>query len=66
MQKIFANGLNDSIRFSESFNGTPKINEPCDENKSLLGVHRSGLGQFDIIYTGLMYGIQSQREFKEM
>ncbi|TMW51784.1 hypothetical protein DOY81_003122 [Sarcophaga bullata] len=52
--------------FTESPKDKPKINEPCDENKLLIGVHQSSLGKFDILYSGLMQGIQTNVEFKDI
>lgn len=52
--------------FSESFGCEPNFNEPCDPNKRLIGVHRSNFGEFEIIYSGAIYGIKAEDEFKDL
>lgn len=50
----------------ESPNKPANIDEPFDENIDLAGIHRSNFGKFDIIYSGKIQGIISDKEIKDL
>ncbi|XP_065361433.1 uncharacterized protein LOC135955066 [Calliphora vicina] len=55
----------EKLLFTDSPDKPPKIDEPCDENIQLIGIHRSNFGKYDIIYSGEIQGIDSNEEIKD-
>ncbi|KAI8117579.1 Decapping nuclease DXO like protein [Lucilia cuprina] len=54
----------EKLLFTDSPGKPPKLDEPCDENIKLVGIHRSNFGKYDIICSGEIQGIISQDEIK--
>ncbi|TMW45574.1 hypothetical protein DOY81_009348 [Sarcophaga bullata] len=52
--------------FTESFYNEPNTDEPFDANEGLLGVFQSSFGEFELIYSSPIYGIQAEDEFKDL
>lgn len=55
-----------TLPFIDSPNQQTNINEICDENIELVGVHRSNFGEFDMIYSGEIQGIKSNKKIKDL
>ena len=51
---------------SESLVEEPNINKPSDANKAFIGVFQSSFGEFELIYSDHIYGIQTENEFNDM
>ena len=53
-------------RLLESFNIEPNVNNRFDGNERLVGVFQSCIGEFELIYSSPICGIQADAEFKDL
>ncbi|TMW48253.1 hypothetical protein DOY81_006665 [Sarcophaga bullata] len=51
--------------FTETLDEEPNTNEPSDVNKALIGVFQCSFGEFELIYSNHIYGIQAENEFND-
>ncbi|KAM7363326.1 uncharacterized protein ACRADG_000271 isoform 5-T8 [Cochliomyia hominivorax] len=56
----------DKLLFSGSPKTPSKFDEPYDDNIGLVGVHCSNFGKYEVIYSGIVQGIISEKTIEKL